>query len=37
MHNPTSIYIDDDVIIEPDVEIGPHCVIQARRPLKPVS
>jgi len=34
MHNPASIYIDDDVIIEPDVEIGPHCVIQGKTTLE---
>lgn len=34
MHNPSSIYIDDDVIIEPDVEIGPHCVIKGKTTLE---
>jgi len=34
MHNPASIYIDDDVIIEPDVEIGPHCVIKGKTTLE---
>ena len=34
MHNPASIYIDDDVIIEPDVEIGPNCVIKGMTTLE---
>ncbi|NLK49615.1 MAG: bifunctional N-acetylglucosamine-1-phosphate uridyltransferase/glucosamine-1-phosphate acetyltransferase [Candidatus Cloacimonetes bacterium] len=28
MHNPASIYIEDDVTLEPDVEIWNHCVIK---------
>lgn len=30
MHNPASIYIDEDVIIEPDVEIGQNTIIKGK-------
>ena len=30
MHNPNSIYIEDDVVLETDVEIGPACVIKGK-------
>ena len=30
MHNPSTIYIGDDVVIEPDVEIGQGCVLKGK-------
>lgn len=33
MHNPATIYIGDDVIIENDVEIGQGCVLKGRTTL----
>lgn len=30
IHNPKSVWIDDDVVIEPDVEIGANCHIQGK-------
>lgn len=30
IHNPATVYIDDDVILEPDVEIGQNCVIKGK-------
>ena len=30
MHLPETIYIEDDVVLESDVEIGPGCVITGK-------
>ncbi len=34
MHNPATIHIGDDVIIEPDVEIGQGCVLKGKTTLE---
>ncbi|MGC9362295.1 MAG: 2-amino-4-hydroxy-6-hydroxymethyldihydropteridine diphosphokinase [Candidatus Syntrophosphaera sp.] len=30
IHNPATVYIDDDVVLEPDVEIGQNCVLKGK-------
>ncbi|HPS38189.1 MAG TPA: sugar phosphate nucleotidyltransferase [Candidatus Cloacimonadota bacterium] len=34
MHNPSTIYIEDDVVIEPDVEIGQNTILKGKTYLE---
>lgn len=34
IHNPATVYIDDEVLIEPDVEIGQNCILKGKSSLR---